>query len=85
MSPTLEKIAADPAAYPFDVDTLGGCKIPSPVRHHAFIPEGGRVYMDESVPLLRLLQDRAHLLGDIQLCAVFGQFILPDVVSQTVL
>ncbi|MGN0847204.1 MAG: ATP-dependent 6-phosphofructokinase [Kiritimatiellia bacterium] len=58
MSPTLEKIAANPAAYPFDVDTLGECKIPSPVRHHAFIPEGGRVYMEESVPLLRLLQEK---------------------------
>ena len=56
MSPTLEKIAADPAAYPFDVTTLGECRIPSPVRHHAFLSEGSRVYMDESVPLLRLLE-----------------------------
>ncbi len=58
MSPTFEKIAADPAAYPFDVNTLGACTIPSPVRHHAFIPEGGRVFLDESVPLLRLLEER---------------------------
>ena len=55
---TLDKIAADPAAYPFDVDTLGTCKIASPVRHHAFIPEGGRVYMEESVPLLRMLEEK---------------------------
>ena len=55
---TLDKIAADPAAYPFDVDTLGACKIASPVRHHAFIPEGGRVYMEESVPLLALLAEK---------------------------
>ena len=59
---TLDKIAADPAAYPFDVDTLGACKIASPVRHHAFIPEGGRVYMEESVPLLRMLEEKlGHL------------------------
>ena len=58
MSPTLEKIMADPAVYPFDVDVLGECRIESPVRHHAFIPEGGRVYMGESVPLLRLLEER---------------------------
>ena len=58
LTSTLDKIAANPAAYPFDVDTLGACKIASPVRHHAFIPEGGRVYMDESVPLLRLLEER---------------------------
>ena len=43
LTSTLDKIAANPAAYPFDVDTLGACKIASPVRHHAFIPEGGRV------------------------------------------
>ena len=58
LTSTLDKIAAHPAAYPFDVDTLGACKIASPVRHHAFIPEGGRVYMDESVSLLRLLEER---------------------------
>ena len=58
MSPTLEKITADSAAYSFNVATLGECKIPSPVRHHAFIPEGGRVYIEESVPLLRLLEEK---------------------------
>ena len=58
MSPTLEKIIADPSAYPFDVTELGPCKVPSPVRHHAFIPEGGRVYMSESVPFLKELAER---------------------------
>ncbi len=53
MSPTLEKIAADPSAYPFDIDVLGECKIPSPVRHHAFVREGERVYITDSVPLLK--------------------------------
>ena len=56
---TLDKIAADPAAYPFEVDTLGECQIPSPVRHHAFIPEGGRVYMTENAA--RLDEIRARL------------------------
>ena len=31
MSPTLEKVAAAPQDYPFDVDTLGECRIASPV------------------------------------------------------
>ena len=58
MSPTLEKVIADPSAYPFDVTVLGPSKIPSPVRHHAFTPEGARVYMDESVPFLKELAER---------------------------
>ena len=58
MSPTLEKIIADPSAYPFDVTVLGPSKIPSPVRHHAFTPEGARVYMDESVPFIKELAER---------------------------
>ena len=58
MSSTLDKIAADPSAYSFDIDTLGECKIPSPVRHHAFVREGERVNMTESVPLLKLLTER---------------------------
>ena len=51
MQSTLDKVAAEPAAYSFDIDVLGECRIPSPVRHHAFVPEGERVYMTESVPL----------------------------------
>lgn len=58
MSPTMEKICADAKAYPFDVNTLGECKIASPVRHHEFLPEGERVYIEESVPLLRVLEEK---------------------------
>ena len=58
MSSTLDKIAANPSAYSFDIDVLGPCKIPSPVRHHAFVCEGERVLMTESVPLLKQLTER---------------------------
>ena len=58
MQSTLDKVAAEPAAYSFDIDVLGECRIPSPVRHHAFVPEGDRVYMTESVPLLKTLSEK---------------------------
>ncbi len=57
MSSTLDKIAADPSAYPFDIDVLGECKIPSPVRQHAFVCEGERVFITESEPLLKHLRE----------------------------
>ena len=58
MQSTLDKVVAEPAAYSFDIDVLGECRIPSPVRHHAFVPEGDRVYMTESVPLLKTLSEK---------------------------
>ena len=58
MSPTLEKIAATPQDYPFDVDTLGECRIASPVRKHEFVPDGARVLMSEDVPLLDWLREK---------------------------
>ncbi len=58
MLSTLDKIAADPSAYPLDVDVLGECRIPSPVRHHAFVDEGERVYMSESVTQMKDLAER---------------------------
>ena len=58
MSPTLEKIAAAPQEYPFDVDTLGECRIASPVRKHEFVPDGARVLMSEDVPLLDWLREK---------------------------
>ena len=58
MSPTLEKIAAAPQDYPFDVDTLGECRIASPVRKHEFVPDGVRVLMGADVPLLGWLRER---------------------------
>ncbi|MBQ6329363.1 MAG: ATP-dependent 6-phosphofructokinase [Kiritimatiellae bacterium] len=58
MSPTLEKIAAAPQDYPFDVDTLGECRIASPVRKHEFVPDGARVLMSADVPLLAWLREK---------------------------
>ena len=58
MSPTLEKIAATPQDYPFDVDTLGECRIASPVRKHEFVPDGARVLMSADVPLLGWLREK---------------------------
>ena len=58
MSPTLEKVAAAPQDYPFDVDTLGECRIASPVRKHEFVPDGARVLMSADVPLLDWLREK---------------------------
>ena len=58
MSPTLEKIAAAPQDYPFDVDTLDECRIASPVRKHEFVPDGARVLMSADVPLLGWLREK---------------------------
>lgn len=40
-----DKVMADPAAYPLDVESLGACKIESPARIRAFLPEGERVVL----------------------------------------
>ena len=55
---TLEKICADPARYPFDVDRLGECKIASPVRHHEFIVDDARVLMTPNTALARMLAEK---------------------------
>ena len=52
MSSTLDKIAADPKTYNCAVETLGECKIPSPVRFHEFIRDGERVFLTESADTL---------------------------------
>lgn len=58
MNSTLEKIAAHPEVYSCLVDSLGECKIPSPIRHHDFIQEGERVLLTEHVPLRDWLQKK---------------------------
>ena len=50
LTPTLNKIFADPVTYTCDVATLGECKITSPVRHHEFVSEGERILWTESIP-----------------------------------
>ena len=38
----LQRVLAQPEAYRFDVDTLGPCRLDSPVRNRAFVPEDAR-------------------------------------------
>ena len=58
MSSTLDKIAADPERYSCQIETLGACKIPSPVSHHEFIREGERILVTENASLMRHLAER---------------------------
>ena len=55
---TLDKIASNPEEYSCQVDTLGPCKIPSPVRHHEFVPEGDRVFLTENIAVLENWEKR---------------------------
>ena len=43
----LDKIAAHQDQYSCTVETLGECKINSPVHHHEFIQEGERIFVSE--------------------------------------
>ena len=43
LATTLDKIAANPEKYSCRVETLGECKIASPVRNQKFIDEGERI------------------------------------------
>jgi 6-phosphofructokinase 1 len=53
-----DKIAADPARYTFDIDTLGACTIDSPVRKHEFVRAGERIYLSENEQRCRLAAER---------------------------
>ncbi len=48
----LDKIAAHPDQYSCNVETLGECKITSPVHHHEFIEEGERIFASEEASLM---------------------------------
>ncbi len=58
MNATLDKIANDRDEYSCNVDTLGECKISSPVRHHEFIAEGDRIYLTENASQLEYWEKR---------------------------
>ena len=58
MNTTLDKIASNREEYSCNVDTLGECKIDSPVRHHDFIREGDRVYLTENIAELEYWETR---------------------------
>jgi len=61
LNTTLEKIAADPDRYSCQIETLGPCKIPSPIRHHDFVGEDDRVLVTADARQLLHLKD---VLGD---------------------
>jgi len=50
---TLDKIAANPARYSCQVNTLGPCGIDSPVRNQEFLAEGERILSNENEALMR--------------------------------
>ncbi|MBQ5530390.1 MAG: ATP-dependent 6-phosphofructokinase [Kiritimatiellae bacterium] len=59
---TLEKIAQRKDLYSCDVETLGKCKIDSPVHHHEFINEGERIFVSEEESYMRRIETRlGHL------------------------
>ncbi len=60
MSTTLDKIIANQSEYTCNIDTLGECKISSPVRHHEFIRAGERIYVTDNVSLLQYLKENFH-------------------------
>ena len=53
MISNLEKLTEGNKFVPCQVETLGECKISSPVRHHEFVAEGERVLVAENESLMR--------------------------------
>ena len=60
LATTLDKIAANPEKYSCRVETLGECKIASPVRNQKFIDEGERILSNENEGFMK---DREKQLG----------------------
>ena len=60
LSSTLDKIAANPGKYSCRVETLGPCRIVSPVRNQEFISEGERILSNENE---QFMQQRERQLG----------------------
>jgi 6-phosphofructokinase 1 len=56
----IEKIVASPHDYTLDVETLGECKIDSPIRNREFIDPDERILITENV---KLLHDATRHLG----------------------
>lgn len=55
---TFEKILSDPQLYTTDVETLGECKIASPVRSREFISSDERILATENAKLLDHITER---------------------------
>ncbi len=58
MASALEKIAAHKGDYSCEVETLGECRILSPVRHHEFIRDGERILVTENESYLRYIREK---------------------------
>jgi len=58
MSSTLDKIAANKEEYSCKVETLGECKIDSPIRHHEFLRDGERILVTENEMFMKYLEQR---------------------------
>ena len=58
MTSTIEKILANPKAYPQDVTRLGECKIPSPVRRHGFVDENERILANDNCSIVKYLTEK---------------------------
>ena len=57
LSTTLEKIAANREKYTCRIETLGECKIKSPLVQQAFIREGERIFVTESELVAKHLEE----------------------------
>ena len=58
----LDKIAAHQDQYSCTVETLGECKINSPVHHHEFIQEGERIFVSEEEAYMKEMEKKlGHL------------------------
>ena len=55
---SIERICSEPGKYSFDVDRLGECKIASPIRHHEFIEDGGRIMITPNTTWSRILSEK---------------------------
>ena len=60
LATTLDKIAANREKYSCGVETLGACKIPSPLKNLEFICEGERILSNENESFMR---EREKQLG----------------------
>ena len=59
---TLDKIASNQDKYSCKVETLGECKIVSPVHHHEFINDGERIFVSEEEACMKEMEKKlGHL------------------------
>ncbi len=56
-----EDVLNNPSKFNLDIDVLGECKIPSPVRNPVFVEDGSRLYIDYNVA-----RQRANLAAGIE-------------------